>query len=320
MDAAHSSLRAGMGWEIAFGPPAARARSLLEWALSCYRVDIKALVATAPDVIITQAQVAGPGGAGGGGEAAPGAECDGSSGGWRPPITLSDIRAALAEAFAASSAPARPPPTLLHLDPRTLDAVILDWGLVADAAGAGEAGRRLSASLRERLEGVRSAARGRGRRAVAVVDWMAPLYAAGAWVPSLVEIAGGRDLFAREGVDAPALTAAQLASSGAEFVIVTICGKSVDGAMGDAAALSKQMAAAARKSIGKGGVSGGAPPPLPRVVVMDGVKLFSRAGPSIVDSCEALLEVLFREAQCYGHHAAGLWRDFPPSAPASSSA
>ncbi len=47
-----------------------------------------------------------------------------------------------------------------------------------------------------------------------------------------------------------------------------------------------------------------------RVVVVDGARVFSRPGPLLIESAEAVVEALHSEAQAYGHEGV-LWRALP---------
>ena len=70
--------------------------------------------------------------------------------------------------------------------------VIADVATVAAAAQCQEAGTKLVAHMRERLDSIRERAQHvRSRPRVACIEWLAPLMVAGNWVPELVEIGGG---------------------------------------------------------------------------------------------------------------------------------
>ncbi len=84
-------------------------------------------------------------------------------------------------------------PTVLSLSPATLDQVLEDVQVVADAAGVSERGRSMVTELHARLDAVRAQTAGAPRPRVFCMEWLDPLYSAGHWVPEMVEIAGGRD-------------------------------------------------------------------------------------------------------------------------------
>jgi len=91
-------------------------------------------------------------------------------------------------------------PRVLSLAPNTLADVWNDILKVAGALGVAERGVEVVARLKDRVE--RIAARTRPlpqRPSVACIEWLDPLMAAGNWVPELVELAGGLNLFGEAG-------------------------------------------------------------------------------------------------------------------------
>jgi len=80
---------------------------------------------------------------------------------------------------------------ILTLDPHSLEDVFEDVERVGAAVGAEGRATELVGELRERVAAVREAAAGADRPRVAVLDWTDPVMTAGHWVPDLVETAGG---------------------------------------------------------------------------------------------------------------------------------
>jgi iron complex transport system substrate-binding protein len=62
-------------------------------------------------------------------------------------------------------------------------------------------------SLRRRMRTATDAARGRERKRVTCIQWTEPVYAAGAWVPELIAMAGGQDTTCTAG--GPSITLSQ---------------------------------------------------------------------------------------------------------------
>jgi iron complex transport system substrate-binding protein len=115
---------------------------------------------------------------------------------------------------------------LLTLNPRSLAEVLLDVERIGDAAGAGNAGREYSASLRERIAAVQAAApaAGRGRPRVAVIEWLDPLMVAGNWTPEIVEIAGGEYGLASKHAPSPYVAWPEIAQYAPDLLVVAPCG------------------------------------------------------------------------------------------------
>lgn len=101
-------------------------------------------------------------------------------------------------------------------------------------------------------------------------------------------------------------TPQQLAESRPDVVVFALCGYSLEASIKMAReAMQKLGEAAATAAVG-----GGAADALrrARVVVTDGMHVFSRPGPWLAESLEVLVEALHGEAQVYGHEGK-LWVD-----------
>ncbi len=81
---------------------------------------------------------------------------------------------------------------MLSLDPSTLADVLDDAVRLGEATGRPELGRGLRGRLERRIEAVGAAVAGLPRPRVAALEWLDPVYAAGHWVPEMIEAAGRR--------------------------------------------------------------------------------------------------------------------------------
>ncbi len=132
--------------------------------------------------------------------------------------SLADVEKALGEWIGAR-------PKVVSLDPRTLGDVWGDMGRVAEALGAPERGRDLAERLAQRVAAVSERTqRIRERPSVACVEWIDPLMAAGNWMPELVALAGGRNLFGDPGSDSPWLDWETLRAADPDVIVVLPCG------------------------------------------------------------------------------------------------
>src|SRR2546423_389748 len=93
-------------------------------------------------------------------------------------------------------------PRVLSLDPSTLGDVLADVGRLAEAAGVPGAGRALAADAERRLDRVRAAVAGVPRPRVLALEWLAPPFVGGHWVPAMIELAGGEAGLRRPGARA----------------------------------------------------------------------------------------------------------------------
>src|SRR5205814_9439860 len=62
------------------------------------------------------------------------------------------------------------------------------------------------------------------RPRVACIEWLEPLMAAGNWVPELVEMAGGVNLFGEAGKHSPWMSWEQLVAADPDVIVIMPCG------------------------------------------------------------------------------------------------
>jgi hypothetical protein len=114
-------------------------------------------------------------------------------------------------------------PRIVSLEPNSLADIWRDVQRVADALGAPERGRELVTRLRARMDEIA----GRvppARPRVATVEWIDPLMTGGNWMPELVELAGGVNLFGEAGKHSPYLGWGDLVRADPDVIVVTPCG------------------------------------------------------------------------------------------------
>src|SRR5258708_20487139 len=59
---------------------------------------------------------------------------------------------------------------------------------------------------------------------VAYIEWIEPLMAGGNWMPELVEMAGGLNLFGEAGAHSPWMTLDELVTKDPDIIFVSPCG------------------------------------------------------------------------------------------------
>ena len=218
-------------------------KTVLRQALSVYRVHDDVLRSLHPDVIITQAQ------------------CEVCA------VSLKDVERSLA-AWITSR------PHLVSLEPNALEDVWRDIGDVAEILGVPERGVALVAQLQERI--ATSAERAQSlpeRPTVACIEWIDPLMAAGNWVPELVELAGGTNLFGEAGRHSPWMTWPELVISDPDVIVVMPCGFDIDRSRQELLTLTQRPEWSTLRAVRTG-----------RVSLTDGNQYFNRPGPRLVES------------------------------------
>ncbi len=241
-----------------------RVKEIVAEGLSVYRVDVDRLRELRPDLILTQTQCA---------------VCA---------VTPRDLEQALCTWVGAQ-------PAIVSLEPNNLDDVWSDIRRVAEALGVLPRAEQLIGSLTQRLAAIREATRtARSRPSVAAIEWLGPLMAGGNWMPDLIEIAGGRSVFARPGEHSPWLDWASLIEADPEVILLLPCGFKIAQTIRDLNLLTENPAWANLRAVKQG-----------RVYLIDGHHFFNRPGPRLVESAEIVAEILHPERFSFGHRGTG---------------
>jgi iron complex transport system substrate-binding protein len=236
-------------------------------ALSVYRVHTDRLKELQPDVIITQSQ------------------CEVCA------VSLRDVEAAVCEWLDSR-------PQIVSLEPNALADVFADIRRVANALQVPERGEALVAQMQQRFAAIAERARAESeRRSVACIEWIDPLMAAGNWMPELVEMAGGVNLFGEAGKHAPWMTWEELRAKDPDVIVALPCGWEIERGRQELTALTRRAGWSDLRAVRTG-----------RVVVADGNQYFNRPGPRLAESLEILAEVLHPELFRFGHEGKGWQR------------
>jgi iron complex transport system substrate-binding protein len=241
-----------------------RVKEIVAEGLSVYRVDVDRLRELRPDLILTQTQCA---------------VCA---------VTPRDLEQALCTWVGTQ-------PAMVSLEPNNLDDVWNDIRRVGEALGVLPQAEQLIGSLTKRLAVIREEAqKAQWRQSVAAIEWLGPLMAGGNWMPDLIEIAGGRSLFAQSGEHSPWLDWASLIEADPEVILLLPCGFKIAQTIADLGLLTENSAWASLRAV-KGR----------RVYLIDGHHYFNRPGPRLVESAEIVAEILHPDRFSFGHRGTG---------------
>ena len=175
-----------------------------------------------------------------------------------------------------------PVPTVLSLDPHSIDDVLNDITRVGESAGVKDAAADVVAGLRARIESVRQAVEGvAASQTVACIEWMDPVIAAGHWVPEMVEIAGGTDALVRPGSPSTRIDYDRLVEVDPDALLLMPCGMDVPRARSEFDALPDHASWRQLSAFQNG-----------RAYAVDSGALFSRSGPRLVDGIELLARII----------------------------
>jgi len=241
-----------------------RVKAIIQEGTAVYRVFADRLAELDPDVIVTQDQ------------------CEVCA------ASLSDVEQALCDWTGR-------PMRIVSLQPDSLADIWGDIRKVAGALGIDGQGEALVSDLRKRMAAVQAQATAQVERPrVACIEWVDPLMAAGNWVPELVEMAGGENLFGEAGKHAPWMTWDELAQADPDVILVLPCGYDIARTRQDMPILEAKPGWRDLRAVREG-----------RVVIADGNQYFNRPGPRVAESLEIMAEICHPGALDYGHAGKG---------------
>lgn len=241
-----------------------RVKAIVQDALSVYRVDSRMLETLQPTHIITQSQ------------------CEVCA------VSLKDVEQAVCEITSSR-------PAIVSLEPNSLADIWSDIQKVADVLGASGRGEELIDNLQSRMDEILQRTHWlQSNPTVAYVEWIDPLMAGGNWMPELVAMAGGVNLFGEAGKHSPWMTWDELIAREPDIIFISPCGFDIPRTLQEMHLLSNKPEWQNLKAVQSG-----------RVFVADGNQYFNRPGPRVVESLEILAETLHPNVFHFGHEGAG---------------
>jgi iron complex transport system substrate-binding protein len=105
--------------------------------------------------------------------------------------------------------------------------------------------------------------------------------AAGNWIPTLVEMAGGTNLFGEAGEHSPWVTWEQIKAADPDVLVMMPCGYDMPKTLSEMHALTGRDDWNDLRAVREG-----------EVYITDGKQYFNRPGPRLADSLEILAEIL----------------------------
>jgi len=234
-------------------PPAEIDRLVREYVSrgeSLYSVDADALAELAPDLIITQ--------------------------------DLCQVCAASPDDLAGTLARFPNLPEVLSLNPQDLGDVWRDILWVGEATCRGHEAEALLEQIGRRLGGLERQLSGvEHRPRVAMLEWLQPFYAAGHWVPEMIELAGGKDVLGRKRTPSFRISAEDVIDAAPEILLIAQCGYSAQQARDEYVTMSFSEEWSAIPAVHNS-----------RVYALNASGYFSRPGPRLVSGIEALATIL----------------------------
>lgn len=238
-------------------------RTIVSESLSVYRVDGDLLNTLGPTHIITQSQ------------------CEVCA------VSLRDVEEAVCSVVTSQ-------PAVVSLQPDSLEDVFGDITRVGQALHEEQRADDLIRSLRSRIDAIQSKAKSLEKRTVAFIEWIDPLMAGGNWMPTLIELAGGTNLFGVADKHSPYMNKEEVQSQNPDVIVVSPCGFDIKRTLAETHLLSQWSFWSELSAVKSN-----------RVFVADGNQYFNRPGPRLVESLEILAELIHPRHFHFGHEGSG---------------
>jgi iron complex transport system substrate-binding protein len=218
-----------------------------------YRIDEERLCEAAPDVILTQG--------------------------------LCNVCAIDYEEVVSASKTLPKKPQIVSLTPNCLTDVLDDVARVGEATGQSKKAGQVIHDLEQRISAVReNVAKLCVRPRVACLEWFDPIYAAGHWVPEMVELAGGQYVLGRKGEPSAKMDWNKVVEFAPDVIVLMPCGFDVQRTLREAPALKRLEGWEELPAVKAG-----------KVFAVNGHAFFSRPGPRLVDGLEILAHIIHPE-------------------------
>ncbi len=245
-----------------------KVKEILQEGLSVYRVFADQLNALKPDIILTQIQCV---------------VCA---------VSEKDVMDATCQLIDSR-------PEIVSLNTNTLDDLWKDIQRVADALGDPDSGEQLIHKLHGRIRAIEEQvgathASPLQKPRVAFIEWVDPLMSCGNWMPTLVEKAGGINLFGEAGKHSPWMTWEELKKSNPDIIVVAPCGFDIARTLKEMPALTNRPDWKELKAVKEN-----------QVYIADGNQFFNRPGPRLVESLEILAEIFHPKTFHFKHEGSG---------------
>jgi iron complex transport system substrate-binding protein len=228
-------------------------RQYVERGESLYTVNADALKELAPDLVVTQ--------------------------------DLCLVCAASPDDLAAVLANFEKRPRVLSLNPRNLGDVWDDISKVARETSREDSAKKLLSEIERRLHALKDqVGKISERPRVAFLEWLDPFYVGGHWVPEMVALAGGEDVFGRLGAPSFRVELKDIVAAAPDIIVVAPCGYDAEQARNEYCAMTFPPEWNTIPAVRDG-----------RVYAFEANAYASRPGPRLVTGVEALAKIFHPE-------------------------
>lgn len=148
-------------------------------------------------------------------------------------------------------------PEVVSLDAHTLEGILATVAQVADAAGETARGAETVARLRGRMDRVREAVAGRPRPRLLGLEWLDPPFVPGHWMPEMFEMAGAESLAGTAGAHSGQVPWEAVRGLDPDRLLLIPCGYDLAAARADADRAGDAVRRLAPRAVAAGGAAVG---------------------------------------------------------------
>lgn len=178
-------------------------------------------------------------------------------------------------------------PKTLTLNPHTLAEVWQDVRMIGRALGFEKEGERVAQECQKQIEAVKSTVSHTKRRPrVVCLEWLAPPFIAGHWVPEMVAAAGGEDALGEVGKPGVRVHWETVLQAQPEVIVIMPCGYHLEEAVQEYRSMTFPKEWNELPATRDG-----------RVYAVEATSYFSRSGPRLASGVEILAEAIHPELE-----------------------
>lgn len=193
-------------------------------------------------------------------------------------VSLEDVERITREGLATDA-------EIISLEPYALADVWNDIRRVAIGCGRAEAAEELIDRLKGQLSEIQTCTSRASRRpSVAAIEWLEPLMAGGNWVPELIEMANGQNLFGVAGEHSPWTTWEQIVAADPDVLVALPCGFDLARTRREMHWLEERPGWKSLRAVEN-----------TNIFVCDGNQFMNRPGPRLVESLRIFAEMIHPE-------------------------
>ena len=238
-------------------------KSILQNALSVYYINEDLLKELKPDIILTQSQ------------------CEVCA------VSEKDVKSVVENITGIN-------PDIISVEPNSVKDIFKDIKIIAEALNVVDKGADLIDFMKNRIRVLKKSYDIKSGPTVAAIEWINPLMAAGNWVPELIEMAGGVNLFGEAGKHSPWMNYQDLIEKNPQTIIIMPCGYNIQKSIVEIDSLIKQKGWEELSAVKND-----------KVYITDGNQFFNRPGPRIIESLEILIEIFHNDKTNFKHIYSG---------------